>query len=55
MEQANKSKKKKDYVIALKYLFQIKDILVAENDDGKHDKQLLKLDLRIQKIQNHLK
>ena len=55
MEQANKSKKKKDYVIALKYLFQIKDILVAENDDGKHDKQLQKLDLRIQKIQNHLK
>ena len=25
-------------------MYQIKNILVAENDDGKHDKQLQKLD-----------
>ncbi len=55
MEQANKSERKKDYVIALKYLFQIKNIFTAENDDGKHDKQLQKLDHRIKKIQNHIK
>ncbi len=53
--KANKSEKKKDYVIALKYLYQIKDMLTTENDDGIHDNQLQKLNNRIRKIQNHLK
>jgi hypothetical protein len=53
MDQANKSEKKREYVKALKYLFQITEILSAENDDGKHDKQMLKIDQRIKKIQNY--
>ena len=55
MKQADKSELKRDYVITLKYLFQIIDILSAENDDGKHDKQLQKLDHRIERIQKHFK
>lgn len=54
MEQANKSEKRKDYIIALKYLHQIKDMLANENGDMKHDKQLQKLDSRIDRIQNHI-
>ncbi len=55
MEQANKSEKKKNFVIALKYLFQIKNALTNENDNGKHDKQLHKLNVRIKRIQDNLK
>lgn len=54
MEQANKSEKRRDYVIALKYLFQIKDILTSENEDVNKDKQLQKLNNRIRRIQNHI-
>ena len=54
MEQANKSEKRRDFIIALKYLFQIKDILTSENEGGIHDKQLQKLDTRIERIQNYL-
>jgi hypothetical protein len=53
MEQASKSEKKKNYAITLKYLFQTKEILIEENDDGKHDKQLQKIDQRIKKIQSY--
>ncbi len=53
IQQATKYELKKDYVFALKYFFQIKDILIDENDDGKHDKQLKKIDRRIEKIQKH--
>ncbi|TFG03019.1 MAG: hypothetical protein EU540_00420 [Promethearchaeota archaeon] len=55
MKQATKYELKKDYVVALKYLFQIKDIFIEENDDGKHDKQLQKIDHRIEKVQKHFK
>ncbi|TFG27458.1 MAG: hypothetical protein EU532_07360 [Promethearchaeota archaeon] len=55
IDQANKSEKKKDYVIALKYLFQIKDIFEREKDLENNHKQLEKLENRIKKIQNHFK
>ncbi len=55
IQQASKYELKKDYVFALKYFFQIKDILIDENDDGKHDKQLKKIDRRIEKIQKQFK
>jgi len=54
MEQANKSEKRRDYVITLKYLFQIKNILSSESEDRNHDKQLQKIETRILKIQNHI-
>jgi hypothetical protein len=54
IEQANKSEKRRDYIIALKYLFQIKDILASENEREINDKQLQKLDTRIERIQNYL-
>ncbi len=53
MEQASISEKKKNYAIALKYLFQTKEILLEENDDGRNDKQIQKIDQRIKKIQNY--
>ncbi|MHA1147495.1 MAG: hypothetical protein ACTSR8_04555 [Promethearchaeota archaeon] len=55
MEQANKSEKKKDYVIALKYLFQIRDALNSEKPDGKFEKQLKKIEFRIKRIQGYFK
>ena len=51
--QANRAEWKKDYVIALKYLFLINDALSAENRDGIHDKQLNKINKKIKKIQKH--
>ena len=55
IELLNKSEKKKDYVIALKYLFQIQNILSSDNEDQKHDKQLKKIEFRIKKIQDLIK
>ena len=55
MKQATKYELKKDYVFALKYFFQIKNILIEENYDGKYDKQLQKIDRRIEKIQKQFK
>jgi len=51
--QANRAEWKKNYVIALKYLFLINDALSAENRDGIHDKQLNKINKKIKKIQKH--
>ena len=51
MKQAGRSESKGDYVIALKYLFQIQDLLTDENHNGEYDKQLQKLNRRIKKIQ----
>ena len=53
MKQAAKYELKRDYIMTLKYLFQIKNISIIENDDGKHDKRLQKLEHRIKKIQKH--
>ncbi|MFX1242955.1 MAG: hypothetical protein ACFFA7_17050 [Promethearchaeota archaeon] len=53
LEQASKSEKKKDYVVALKYLFQIKENLSSQNEDDKRDKQIQKINLRIKKLQNY--
>ena len=53
LKQANRSETKKDYIIALKYLYQVKDVLTADNDKGKHDKQLQKIDIKIKKIQKN--
>jgi hypothetical protein len=55
IEQAHKAEKKKDHIIALKYLFQIKDIISSENENGIKDKELQKLNHRIKKIQNQIK
>jgi hypothetical protein len=54
-KQAAKYELKRDYVITLKYLFQIKDILTSENDDGKHDKELKRINSKIKKIQKNFK
>ncbi|MFX1340043.1 MAG: hypothetical protein ACFFDK_15640, partial [Promethearchaeota archaeon] len=54
LEQVNKSEKRRDYVIALKYLFQIKNIISAESKEGNHDKQLQKIENRIDRIQNYI-
>jgi len=51
--QANRAEWKKDYVIALKYLFLINDALSAENRGGIHDKELNKINKKIKKIQKH--
>jgi len=53
LEQASKSEKRKDYVVALKYLFQIKENLYSENEDDKRDKQLQRINSRIKKLQNY--
>ncbi|MFX1588276.1 MAG: hypothetical protein ACFFC1_08980, partial [Promethearchaeota archaeon] len=53
LEQASKSEKRKDYVVALKYLFQIKENLYNENEDDKRDKQLQRINSRIKKLQNY--
>lgn len=53
LEQVNKAEKKKDYVIALKYLFQIRDLLSVEVDKEKYDKLLQKTVQRIQKLQGY--
>ncbi|MFW9820903.1 MAG: hypothetical protein ACFFE5_14945, partial [Candidatus Thorarchaeota archaeon] len=52
-EQASKSEKRKDYVVALKYLFQIKENLSSQNEDDKQDKQLQRINSRIKKLQNY--
>ncbi len=51
--QANRAGWKKNYVIALKYLFLINDVLIEENRDGIHDRQLNITNKRIKKIQKH--
>jgi len=53
LEQASKFEKRKDYVVALKYLFQIKDNLPREIEDDKRDKQLQRINSRIKKLQNY--
>ena len=53
LEQASKSEKRKDYVVALKYLFQIKKNLYSENKEDKRDKQLQRINSRIKKLQNY--
>ena len=53
LEQASKSEKRKDYVVALKYLFQIKENLSSQNEDNKRDKQLQRINSRIKKLQNY--
>ncbi len=55
IEQAHKAEKKKDYIIALKYLFQIKEKLSNENEENKHEKELEKIHNRINKIQHQIK
>ncbi|MFX1347519.1 MAG: hypothetical protein ACFE92_02500 [Promethearchaeota archaeon] len=52
LEQASKSEKRKDYVVALKYLFQIRENLYNQNKDDKRDRQLQRIDSRIKKLQN---
>jgi hypothetical protein len=54
-EQANKAEKKKDYITALKYLFQIRNILIGEYSDEEYNKKLIKLDQRIDRLQNNLR
>jgi hypothetical protein len=54
LEQANKYERKRDYVLALKFLSQAKDMLSTENDKGNHNKDLEKLENRIKKIQSYL-
>ncbi|MFW9781807.1 MAG: hypothetical protein ACFFFB_05930 [Candidatus Heimdallarchaeota archaeon] len=53
LEQASKSEKRKDYVVALKYLFQIKENLSSQKKDDKQDKQLQRINSRIKKLQNY--
>lgn len=53
-EQVNKFEKKKDYVKALKYLFEIKDLLISTYDIAEHEKMMIKVDQRIKKLQNLL-
>ncbi len=55
LEQANKFEKKRNFVLALKYLFQTQNLLTAENPDGNHDKDLKRLENRIKKIQSYFK
>jgi hypothetical protein len=58
LEQANKAEKKKDYIIALKYLFRAKGIVNSNDDiisDIKNRKKMLRLDQKIEKIQNFLR
>ncbi|MFX0070807.1 MAG: hypothetical protein ACFFAO_06930 [Candidatus Hermodarchaeota archaeon] len=54
IEQANKSEKKKNYVIALKYLFQIRDILLDKENEDRDKRELQKIEHRIKKIQNKI-
>jgi hypothetical protein len=54
LDQANKYEKRRDYVLALKFLNQVKDILSAENDDGIHNRELEKLETRIKRIHSYL-
>jgi len=54
-EQANRAEKKKDYITALKYLFQIRDMLIAEQADEDYNKKIIKLDQRIDRLQNSLR
>jgi len=54
-EQSKKAESKKDYVRALKYLFQIKDILLFDNRDDNHNKRVTKVGQKIQKLQNLIK
>jgi hypothetical protein len=53
LEQASKSEKRKDYVVALKYLFQIKENLSNQNEGDKRDKQLQRINSRIKKLQTY--
>ncbi|MFX0029937.1 MAG: hypothetical protein ACFE8B_12050 [Candidatus Hermodarchaeota archaeon] len=53
LEQASKSEKRRDYVVALKYLLQIKESLSSENEDEKRNKQLQRINSRIKKLQNY--
>ncbi|MFX1524161.1 MAG: hypothetical protein ACFFCC_11690 [Promethearchaeota archaeon] len=53
LEQASKSEKRKDYVVALKYLFQIKEDLISQDEDDKRDKQLQRINSHIKKLQNY--
>jgi hypothetical protein len=58
MEQANKAEKKKDYVIALKYLFQVIDMFNSENfenDEKMNEKMLHKIEQKIEKIRTYLR
>ena len=54
-EQVNKFEKKKDYVKALKYLFEIKDLLISSYDVEKNEKNLARTEQHIKKIQNLLR
>ncbi len=54
-DQANKAEKKKDYITALKYLFQIRDILIGEYTDDDYNKKIIKLDQRIDRLQQYLR
>lgn len=53
-KQSSKFEKKKDYVKALKYLFDVKDLLSTNDDSVDNEKQSIKLNQRIKKLQNFL-
>ncbi|MHA1437787.1 MAG: hypothetical protein ACTSPD_09420 [Promethearchaeota archaeon] len=55
IEQANKFEKKKNYILALKFLFQVKDIIASENIKGDNERKIQKLNLRIKRLQNLLR
>ncbi len=54
-DQVSKFEKKKDYIKALKYLFEIKDILSSEFYIKESKKRIIKVDQHIQKLQNILR
>jgi len=54
-DQVIKSEKKKDYIKALKYLFEIKDVLSSEFEIKESKKRLTKVEQHIQKLQNLLR
>lgn len=54
-DQAIKAEKKKDYIKALKYLFQMQDILRIEYDSEIDYKRIERIDQRITKLQNLLR
>jgi len=54
-DQVNKFEKKKDYVKALKYLFEVKDLLISSYDVEKNEKSLARTEQHIKKIQNLLR
>jgi len=53
-DQAVKAEKKKDYIKALKYLFQMRELLMYDQE-AEHEKRLVKIDQRIIKFQNIFK